>query len=74
MWPFDRQTEEEKRKCREAETQYRADLRKALRSRTEIQLLLAAMSILLGAVGFSDLEEEEIIQELWTRAGLPVDH
>uniref|UniRef100_A0A6M3IP03 Uncharacterized protein n=1 Tax=viral metagenome TaxID=1070528 RepID=A0A6M3IP03_9ZZZZ len=74
MWPFDRRTEEERRKCREAETQYRADLRKALRSRTEIQLLLVAMSMLLEGLGYGDLEEEEIIQELRTRAGLPVDH
>ena len=74
MWPFDRQTKEEKRQCQEAESQYRADLRKALRSLTETQLLLAAMSRLMEGLGFSDLEEEEMIFELWTRAGLPVDH
>ena len=74
MWPFDCQTKEEKRKCQEAEVQYRADTRKALRSLTETQLLLATMSRLLEGLGFDDVDDEEMRQELWTRAGLPVDH
>ena len=74
MWPFDRQTKEEKRQCQEAEAQYRADTRKALRSLTDTQLLLAAMSRLLEGMGYGDLEEEEMISEMWTRAGFPVDH
>ena len=74
MWPFDRMTKEEKRECQKVEAQYRADTRKALRSLTDIQLLLATMSRLLEGLGFDDVDDEEMRQELWTRAGLPVDH
>lgn len=74
MWPFDRKSENDRKREQADAAQYRADLREGFRKLTDAHLIMVSLVFLMEFLGLGDCDEDEtLVHEMRSRIGM-VDH